>query len=64
MLLNKFDLLPDLKFDVDRCIGYARAINPAIEVMQVSAQTGEGMSCWDDWLRGQLAAEQRVPVAT
>ena len=29
MLLNKIDLLPHLDFDVERCIDYARRVNPA-----------------------------------
>jgi len=57
MLLNKVDLLPYLQFNVDRCIEYARRVNPAIKVLQVSATRGEGMSDWYQWLRAsrQLA---------
>ncbi|MES2957631.1 MAG: hydrogenase nickel incorporation protein HypB [Pseudomonadota bacterium] len=51
MLLNKIDLLPHLRFDVERCIAYARTVNPDIEVLHVSAETGEGMPAWYDWLR-------------
>jgi hydrogenase nickel incorporation protein HypB len=51
MLLNKIDLLPHLRFELARCIEYARRVNPAIEILQVSAQTGEGMDAWYDWLR-------------
>ena len=52
MLLNKIDLLPHLTFDVDRCIEMARRVNPRLQVLQVSATTGEGMDSWYDWLRG------------
>jgi hydrogenase nickel incorporation protein HypB len=57
MLLNKMDLLPYLQFDVDRCIDYARRVNPRIKVLRVSAQSGEGMADWYQWLRAtrQLA---------
>jgi hydrogenase nickel incorporation protein HypB len=57
MLLNKVDLLPHLQFDVDRCIDYARRVNPRIRVLQVSAQSGAGMPDWYQWLRAtrQLA---------
>ena len=51
MLLNKVDLLPYLQFDVDKCIDYARRVNPAIRVLQVSATTGEGMDDWYQWVR-------------
>lgn len=50
MLLNKVDLLPHLDFDVDACIRYAQKVNPHIEVIQVSAKSGEGMAEWKDWL--------------
>ena len=57
MLLNKVDLLPYLQFDVERCIDYARRVNPRIRVLRVSAQTGAGMADWYQWLRAtrQLA---------
>ncbi|CAE6863935.1 Hydrogenase maturation factor HypB [Paraburkholderia aspalathi] len=51
LLLNKIDLLPYLRFDVEKCIGYARRVNPGIEVLRVSAQSGEGMETWYAWLR-------------
>jgi hydrogenase nickel incorporation protein HypB len=51
MLLNKVDLLPYLQFDVDRCIDYARRVNPRIKVLRVSAQSGAGMADWYQWLR-------------
>ena len=56
MLLNKTDLLPHVDFDVERCIGYARRVNPAIEVLQVSARSGEGLDAWLDWLFARLPA--------
>ena len=58
LLLNKIDLLPYVEFDVDRCIEYARRVNPSIKAIQVSATTGEGMDTWYRWLEAsrQLAA--------
>ncbi|MBW9265607.1 MAG: hydrogenase nickel incorporation protein HypB [Candidatus Thiodiazotropha sp. (ex. Lucinisca nassula)] len=50
MLLNKIDLLPYLDFDVQRCIEYAKRINPKIKVLQLSATTGEGMQNWYQWI--------------
>lgn len=51
MLLNKIDLLPYLEFDVDLCIEYAKRVNPGIQVLQVSATSGEGMDNWYQWIR-------------
>jgi hydrogenase nickel incorporation protein HypB len=50
MLLTKTDLLPHLSFDVQRCMDYARRVNPGIRILQLSATTGEGMNDWIDWL--------------
>ena len=57
MLLNKIDLLPHLRFDVERCIAYARQVNPSIEVLQVSAETGAGMKAWYAWLEAAALEE-------
>lgn len=56
MVLNKIDLLPHLSFDVARCIEYARRVNPAIEVLQLSATSGEGMADWLAWIDRQRSA--------
>jgi len=58
MVLNKTDLLPHVDFGVERAIENARAINPDIAVLQVSARTGEGLQDWYGWLREQRAAAQ------
>ena len=50
MVLNKVDLLPHLRFDVQRCIDMARRVNPTLQVLQLSATTGQGMDAWLDWL--------------
>ena len=53
MLLNKVDLLPYLKFDVQQCEDYARRVNPNIKILHVSATSGEGMDEWLVWLMQQ-----------
>jgi hydrogenase nickel incorporation protein HypB len=52
MLLNKCDLLPHLSFDADLCEANARRINPAIQVLRISATKGEGLDAWLDWVKG------------
>ena len=58
LLLNKIDLLPYLEFDLEKCIEYAKRVNPGIQVLQVSATTGEGMQDWYQWIR--LAHQTRL----
>jgi hydrogenase nickel incorporation protein HypB len=53
MVINKVDLLPYVNFSVDRCIAYARQVNPTIQVIALSATGGEGMDLWLDWLGAQ-----------
>ncbi|MFZ0257469.1 MAG: hydrogenase nickel incorporation protein HypB [Gammaproteobacteria bacterium] len=50
LLLNKMDLLPYVEFEVERAIAAARRLNPAIEVIPVSATRGDGMEYWLAWL--------------
>jgi hydrogenase nickel incorporation protein HypB len=54
MILTKIDLLPYVQFDVERCMEYARQVNPNIQIFQVSAVTGEGLTQWYDWLKAEL----------
>lgn len=58
MILGKIDLLPHLDFDADRCVAYARRINPDIEVLRLSARTGEGMEDWISWIRRASAGAE------
>jgi len=54
ILLNKIDLLPHLSFDLDRCVGYARDVNPDAEVLPISVTTGDGLDRWYEWIGRQM----------
>lgn len=62
MLLNKLDLLPYLRFDVEKCIANARRVNPDIHVMQLSATSGQGMNDWYAWLEARFNAAVAEPA--
>jgi hydrogenase nickel incorporation protein HypB len=64
MVLNKIDLLPHVRFDVARCIALAQRVNPDIEILQVSATTGEGMDAWLDWLMARISPTTSPTTAT
>lgn len=53
MIVTKLDLLPHVDFDVDKCLTYARQVNPKIECLKLSSKTGEGMEDWYRWIEGQ-----------
>jgi len=60
MIINKTDLLPYVDFDVDRCVNYARQVNPGIQIIQLSATKGVNFSAWTDWLAGHVKQELQV----
>jgi hydrogenase nickel incorporation protein HypB len=51
LLLNKIDLLPHVTFDVDHFQAHARAVNPDLQILPVSATRGDGLDEWYAWLR-------------
>jgi len=55
VLLNKCDLLPHLRFELDEWTESVFAVNPRVRILKISATTGEGM---DEWL--SLLDEQRA----
>ncbi len=56
LLINKIDLLPYVTFDVGKAIEYARRVRPGLEVMLVSATSGEGFPAWTAWLETGVRA--------
>ncbi|MDP3200355.1 MAG: hydrogenase nickel incorporation protein HypB [Algoriphagus sp.] len=54
MLVSKSDLLPYLPFSVAAVTKDARAINPNIEVIELSAMSGQGIDAWCDWLLAKI----------
>jgi len=49
-IINKIDLLPYLKFDLEKLKEYAKKVNPHLIFFEVSATSGEGLSAWYDYL--------------
>ena len=60
MVLNKVDLLPHLRYDVSRCLDFARRVNPDIQILQVSAQNGDGLDAWLGWIEARRTALQKA----
>ncbi|MTV19092.1 MULTISPECIES: hydrogenase nickel incorporation protein HypB [Bradyrhizobium] len=60
MLINKIDLASLLEFDLGRTVEYAKRVNPKIEVLTVSARTGEGFGAFYAWIDKQAAHQKRA----
>ena len=54
MLINKIDLLPYLKFDVDAFAKTIKGINRKAKIFPLSCTTGEGIDQWVAWLLGRM----------
>ncbi len=56
LLINKIDLLDggQVDFDIERAKADACRLNKAIEILPISAKTGEGMGNWYDWLERSI----------
>ena len=55
LLINKIDLLPYVKFAIDKCEEYARRVNPKIRILRTSATTGQGLDTWLKYLTVERA---------
>ena len=62
MLINKTDLLPYVPFDVERCIEYARRVRPGLQVLTVSASSGQGLDAWFDWIGAERLRSEQIAV--
>ncbi|KRP93821.1 hydrogenase nickel incorporation protein HypB [Bradyrhizobium yuanmingense] len=60
MVINKIDLGSLLEFDLGKAIEYARRVNPKIEVLVVSARTGEGFGALYAWIDKQARRQRRA----
>ncbi len=50
MLLNKVDLLPYVKFDLQQARDNAQRVHPGMEIIELSCTTGAGFDSWMQWL--------------
>lgn len=62
LLLNKADLLPHLKFDVGKCLAAALRVNPHLQTLVVSAETGEGMAAFYAWIEARATLSRTAAV--
>jgi hydrogenase nickel incorporation protein HypB len=54
VLINKVDLLPYVRFDIDAFVKAIKGINRRARILPVSCTTGQGIDDWVDWLLGRM----------
>ena len=55
VLLNKIDLLPYVKFDMEAFSQAVRGISEKLGIIPISCTTGEGIEEWVSWLLAQMS---------
>ena len=50
LVINKTDVIDYFDFDKEKVVEYARMRNPEIEILYISAKTGEGIPALADWI--------------
>lgn len=60
LVVNKMDVLPYFDFDRQKVEEYAKGRNPDIDILYISAKTGEGIEALADWIVTQVK-EWREP---
>ncbi len=55
LIINKTDMLSLSDFNMDTLYGHISRLNPKMEIFEVSAKTGRGITAWTDWLTRQMS---------
>lgn len=54
LLINKIDAAEHFDFDLEACKERVKKLNPKVEVIPISAKTGEGIDKFADWIREEV----------
>ncbi len=60
LLITKTDLAPYLEVDLDQIAANVRQMNPQVDILTISARTGEGLADWFAWVRSQVQQRQHL----
>ena len=55
VILSKIDLLPYVPFDAEAAKKNAQSVHPGVELLSLSARSGEGFETWTEWLENRLS---------
>ncbi len=60
VIINKIDVLPYFKFDMDYFTKGVEMLNPGVKTFPISCVTGEGLDAWTEWIYEQVKAYQQA----
>lgn len=58
LIINKMDAMDFFNFKLDAVVERVKKLNPNVEIIPISALTGEGVGVWADWIRREVKAWQ------
>lgn len=59
LIINKTDLMPYIRFNMDYFRKGVEMLNPGVAVFPLSCTTGEGISAWIAWLKTRVAEAKK-----
>ena len=59
LIINKIDLLPYVRFNMDYFRRGVEMLNPGLAAFPISCATGEGIPDWTGWLKNRLAGQKK-----
>lgn len=54
LIINKIDLLPYVRFNMDYFRQGVEMLNPGLVTFTISCTTGEGVAAWSEWLKEKV----------
>ncbi len=64
LIINKIDLLPYIRFNMDYFRQGVEMLNPNLTTFTVSCVTNEGMDAWRQWMAARIEAKKAECTAT
>ncbi len=62
LIINKIDLLPYVRFNMEYFRQGVEMLNPGLVTFAVSCVTDEGIGAWAEWLKKQLGLRRDSPI--
>jgi hydrogenase nickel incorporation protein HypB len=59
LIINKIDLLPYVRFNMDYFRQGVEMLNPRLTTFPISCTTGEGVSDWTNWLKERIGTAKK-----
>ena len=59
LIINKTDLLPYVRFNMDYFKQGVEMLNPGVTTFPLSCTSGEGIAAWVDWLKARKRAQKK-----